>query len=363
MILVARCLERVGDNTVDIAEQVVFVVTGLFREMADRRRSHSRPRLSRAFGAAAAVFVGQREAGGLATGPMTRRRRASKLLGMPARPPQIVAFGGGGFSMEWGNPLLDDHVLALSGVARPKVCFLPTASGDADHYVVRFYRAFAAPRCEPSHISLFRRETGRGRPPRAPARPGPDLRRRRQPGVADGDLAGARDRSGAVRGVAGRGGAVRRLGGLAVLVLARRLGLSRGAGPASGGPGLPALEQTRCTTATRRAGARPSRRRRRRDAARLRRRRRGGAALRRHRSGRGGLLAARGARPLRVPDGRGGAIERELAVRYLAGDVRRKLPSWRWVARRWRRDAARPAAAARDPRVRRSRPVRHPGGW
>ncbi len=33
MVLVARCLERVGDNTVDIAEQVVFVVTGLFREM------------------------------------------------------------------------------------------------------------------------------------------------------------------------------------------------------------------------------------------------------------------------------------------------------------------------------------------
>jgi phosphate transport system protein len=35
MVLVARSLERVGDNTVDIAEQVVFVVTGLFREMAD----------------------------------------------------------------------------------------------------------------------------------------------------------------------------------------------------------------------------------------------------------------------------------------------------------------------------------------
>jgi phosphate transport system protein len=33
MILVARCIERVGDNTVDIAEQIVFVVTGLFREM------------------------------------------------------------------------------------------------------------------------------------------------------------------------------------------------------------------------------------------------------------------------------------------------------------------------------------------
>jgi phosphate transport system protein len=35
MVLVARCLERVGDNTVDIAEQTVFVVTGLFREFAD----------------------------------------------------------------------------------------------------------------------------------------------------------------------------------------------------------------------------------------------------------------------------------------------------------------------------------------
>jgi peptidase E len=83
---------------------------------------------------------------------------------MSTRPPQIVAFGGGGFSMEWGNTLLDDHVLALTGVERPRVCFLPTASGDADHYVVRFYRAFAASRCEPSHISLFRRETGVGDP-------------------------------------------------------------------------------------------------------------------------------------------------------------------------------------------------------
>jgi dipeptidase E len=80
------------------------------------------------------------------------------------RPPQIVAFGGGGFSMEWGNTLLDDHVLSLTGVERPRVCFLPTASGDADHYVVRFYRAFPASRCEPSHISLFRRETGVGDP-------------------------------------------------------------------------------------------------------------------------------------------------------------------------------------------------------
>jgi dipeptidase E len=73
---------------------------------------------------------------------------------------QIVAFGGGGFSMESGNPLLDDYVLGLSRSERPRVCFLPSASGDADHYIVRFYRAFPADRCEASHVSLFRREQG-----------------------------------------------------------------------------------------------------------------------------------------------------------------------------------------------------------
>jgi len=35
MTLVARCLERVGDNAVDIGEQIAFVVTGVFREFAD----------------------------------------------------------------------------------------------------------------------------------------------------------------------------------------------------------------------------------------------------------------------------------------------------------------------------------------
>lgn len=75
---------------------------------------------------------------------------------------QIVTFGGGGFSMESGNALLDDYVLSLAKQRRerPRVCFLPTASGDADHYIVRFYRAFPGTSCEPSHISLFRRERG-----------------------------------------------------------------------------------------------------------------------------------------------------------------------------------------------------------
>ncbi|HEY5428959.1 MAG TPA: peptidase E [Solirubrobacteraceae bacterium] len=74
---------------------------------------------------------------------------------MSARPPQIVAFGGGGFSMEWGNPLLDDHVLSLTGVPHPKVCFLPTASGDGREQTTRFYERFSGWPCEPSVLSLF----------------------------------------------------------------------------------------------------------------------------------------------------------------------------------------------------------------
>ncbi len=64
--------------------------------------------------------------------------------------------------MEAGNPLMDEYVLGLVERERPRVCFLPSASGDADHYIVRFFRHFPADRCEPSHVSLFRRERGIG---------------------------------------------------------------------------------------------------------------------------------------------------------------------------------------------------------
>jgi dipeptidase E len=70
----------------------------------------------------------------------------------------IVAMGGGGFSMEPDNPLLDDYVLDLArrerGTRRPRVCFLATASGDASTYVANFYAAFAR-RAEASHLALF----------------------------------------------------------------------------------------------------------------------------------------------------------------------------------------------------------------
>src|ERR671916_1134012 len=39
MMLMARAVERIGDNAVDIGEQVAFVVTGLFREFSDASRA------------------------------------------------------------------------------------------------------------------------------------------------------------------------------------------------------------------------------------------------------------------------------------------------------------------------------------
>ena len=70
----------------------------------------------------------------------------------------IVAMGGGGFSMEPDNPLLDDFVLGLTGVDQPDVLFLPTASGDSEDYLLRFYRAFGGGRARPRDLCLFRRE-------------------------------------------------------------------------------------------------------------------------------------------------------------------------------------------------------------
>jgi dipeptidase E len=63
--------------------------------------------------------------------------------------------GGGGFSMEPRNPLLDDYVLAQSRRSKPRICFLGSASGDAAGYVEKFYRAFSQQRCEPTHLPMF----------------------------------------------------------------------------------------------------------------------------------------------------------------------------------------------------------------
>ncbi|MGE7839857.1 Type 1 glutamine amidotransferase-like domain-containing protein [Lysinibacillus sp. NPDC093712] len=68
---------------------------------------------------------------------------------------QIIALGGGGFSMEPENPLLDQYILKQSNKSNPKICFIATASGDSDNYISRFYHFFKKQECQPSHLSLF----------------------------------------------------------------------------------------------------------------------------------------------------------------------------------------------------------------
>jgi len=72
---------------------------------------------------------------------------------------QVIALGGGGFSMEPDNPLLDRYILSQSAALKPKVCFIPTASGDAEGYIAGFYKAFSAFGCMPSHLALSRPPT------------------------------------------------------------------------------------------------------------------------------------------------------------------------------------------------------------
>lgn len=69
---------------------------------------------------------------------------------------QIIAMGGGGFAMEPDNPLLDVYALAQTQKDRPNVLFLPTASGDDEGYIKKFYDAFHSHACNPTHLSLFR---------------------------------------------------------------------------------------------------------------------------------------------------------------------------------------------------------------
>lgn len=68
----------------------------------------------------------------------------------------ILAMGGGGFTMEPRNPALDDFILALPGRPVPRICFLPTASGDTGQHIAQFHTAFADRACETRHLSLFR---------------------------------------------------------------------------------------------------------------------------------------------------------------------------------------------------------------
>jgi peptidase E len=76
---------------------------------------------------------------------------------MSARKPQIIAMGGGTFTVEPDNPRLERYVLSQCGARNPRICFLGTATGDADTYIAKFYAAFSRLRCRPTHVPLFAR--------------------------------------------------------------------------------------------------------------------------------------------------------------------------------------------------------------
>jgi peptidase E len=67
---------------------------------------------------------------------------------------QLIVLGGGGFSQE-KDRALDRHFLAQTGKKRPRVLFVGTASGDAESYRDKFYKAMAELPCRATHLSLF----------------------------------------------------------------------------------------------------------------------------------------------------------------------------------------------------------------
>jgi dipeptidase E len=73
------------------------------------------------------------------------------------RTPQIIPIGGGGFYRDPENLALERYILRQAGVAEPRVAFVPTASGEPDHYVASFYAAFLKLNCRPSVLTFFKR--------------------------------------------------------------------------------------------------------------------------------------------------------------------------------------------------------------
>jgi dipeptidase E len=71
-------------------------------------------------------------------------------------PRRILALGGHDFDRRVGNDAICDLIVELAESPRPKICLLPTASGDPEDQIARFRRSFADRDCVPQVISLFR---------------------------------------------------------------------------------------------------------------------------------------------------------------------------------------------------------------
>ena len=276
--------------------------------------------------------------------PISAIGRRSPLPPPKKRPPTILAMGGGGFTMEPENPALDDYVLSLADAPMPKICLLPTASGDGEAQIRQFHATFGSRACEPMHISLFR----------LGSRPVPlreTLLEQDVIYVGGGSMLGLL----AVWRALGLDAILRECWEAGVVLA----GLSAGAmcwfewgitsslGSPAPSPGLGFLPGSMSVHCRRRAGAAaglPRGDRRRHDPARLRRRRRRRAALPRHRARGGRQLAPRPPRAARRPGRRDASSSRACWPSPTASARRPRSPS-----------SAACARSARPPRVAKAR--------
>jgi aminopeptidase N len=70
---------------------------------------------------------------------------------------QIIAIGGGGFGRVIKDLKIEQYIRSQSAKDNPKICFIPTATGDDASYIENFYKAFDALGCKTSHIDFFKR--------------------------------------------------------------------------------------------------------------------------------------------------------------------------------------------------------------
>jgi peptidase E len=73
---------------------------------------------------------------------------------------RILVSGGHEFNRREGNDALCDLIVELTEAEAPRICLLPTASGDPEDQIASFRRAFGERDCAPSAISLFRLSEG-----------------------------------------------------------------------------------------------------------------------------------------------------------------------------------------------------------
>jgi len=74
-----------------------------------------------------------------------------------AKSRNIIAIGGGGFGANPGQGIIEDYILKQTKKKNPKICFIPTATGDNEAYKVNYYSTFTNLDCCPTHLDFFKR--------------------------------------------------------------------------------------------------------------------------------------------------------------------------------------------------------------